>query len=84
VSEPMCLQRNASRTLRLQQHFPAMPLIWPALTSLRAWSPASHSHAPSIPFADLVAVEGDPLADINVAINNVRWGHESRRRGGGE
>src|SRR5260370_42632669 len=25
-------------------------------------------------FADLVAVEGDPLADINVAINNVRWG----------
>jgi imidazolonepropionase-like amidohydrolase len=24
-------------------------------------------------FADLVAVEGDPLADINVALNNVRW-----------
>jgi imidazolonepropionase-like amidohydrolase len=24
-------------------------------------------------FADLVAVESDPLADINVAINNVRW-----------
>jgi imidazolonepropionase-like amidohydrolase len=24
-------------------------------------------------FADLVAVEGDPLTDINVAINNVRW-----------
>jgi len=24
-------------------------------------------------FADLVAVEGDPLADINAAINNVRW-----------
>ena len=24
-------------------------------------------------FADLVAVEGDPLADINVAINKVRW-----------
>src|SRR6267378_4253218 len=24
-------------------------------------------------FADLVAVEGDPLADINLAINNVRW-----------
>ena len=24
-------------------------------------------------FADLVAVEGDPLADINVAINTVRW-----------
>jgi imidazolonepropionase-like amidohydrolase len=24
-------------------------------------------------FADMVAVEGDPLADINVAINNVRW-----------
>src|SRR3989440_191953 len=24
-------------------------------------------------FADLVAVEGDPLADINVAINSVRW-----------
>jgi imidazolonepropionase-like amidohydrolase len=24
-------------------------------------------------FADLVAVEGDPFADINVAINNVRW-----------
>ena len=24
-------------------------------------------------FADLVAVEGDPLADINVAISNVRW-----------
>jgi imidazolonepropionase-like amidohydrolase len=24
-------------------------------------------------FADVVAVEGDPLADINVAINNVRW-----------
>jgi hypothetical protein len=25
------------------------------------------------PFADLVAVEGDPLADTNMAINNVRW-----------
>jgi imidazolonepropionase-like amidohydrolase len=24
-------------------------------------------------FADLVAVEGDPLADVNVAISNVRW-----------
>jgi imidazolonepropionase-like amidohydrolase len=24
-------------------------------------------------FADIVAVEGDPLADINVIINNVRW-----------
>lgn len=24
-------------------------------------------------FADLVAVEGDPLSDVNVAINNVRW-----------
>jgi imidazolonepropionase-like amidohydrolase len=24
-------------------------------------------------FADLVAVEGDPLADINVALHNVRW-----------
>jgi imidazolonepropionase-like amidohydrolase len=24
-------------------------------------------------FADVVAVDGDPLADINVAINNVRW-----------
>jgi imidazolonepropionase-like amidohydrolase len=24
-------------------------------------------------FADVVAVEGDPLADINVAINKVRW-----------
>jgi imidazolonepropionase-like amidohydrolase len=24
-------------------------------------------------YADLVAVEGDPLADINVVINNVRW-----------
>ncbi len=24
-------------------------------------------------FADIVAVEGDPLADINVAINKVRW-----------
>ena len=24
-------------------------------------------------FADLVAVEGDPLADINVSINNVKW-----------
>ena len=24
-------------------------------------------------FADLVAVEGDPLADVNVLINNVRW-----------
>jgi len=24
-------------------------------------------------YADLVAVEGDPLEDINVAINNVRW-----------
>ena len=24
-------------------------------------------------FADLVAVEGDPLTDINVAINNVKW-----------
>jgi imidazolonepropionase-like amidohydrolase len=24
-------------------------------------------------FADLVAVEGDPLSDINVVVNNVRW-----------
>ena len=24
-------------------------------------------------FADVVAVEGDPLADVNVTINNVRW-----------
>jgi imidazolonepropionase-like amidohydrolase len=24
-------------------------------------------------FADLVAVEGDPLADINVTLNNVKW-----------
>lgn len=24
-------------------------------------------------FADIVAVEGDPLADVNVMINNVRW-----------
>ena len=24
-------------------------------------------------FADLTAVEGDPLADVNVTINNVRW-----------
>lgn len=24
-------------------------------------------------YADLIAVEGDPLSDINVAINNVRW-----------
>ena len=24
-------------------------------------------------FADMVAVEGDPLADIQVVINNVRW-----------
>jgi len=24
-------------------------------------------------FADLVAVEGDPLSDINVVLNNVRW-----------
>src|SRR5262249_21773636 len=24
-------------------------------------------------FADIVAVEGDPLADINVVINQVRW-----------
>jgi imidazolonepropionase-like amidohydrolase len=24
-------------------------------------------------YADLVAVQGDPLADINVVINNVRW-----------
>jgi len=24
-------------------------------------------------FADVVAVEGDPLSDINVAIQNVRW-----------
>jgi imidazolonepropionase-like amidohydrolase len=24
-------------------------------------------------FADIVAVEGDPLADVNVIINNVRW-----------
>ena len=24
-------------------------------------------------FADLIAVEGDPLADVNVAINNIRW-----------
>jgi imidazolonepropionase-like amidohydrolase len=23
--------------------------------------------------ADLVAVEGDPLSDINVALNNVKW-----------
>jgi imidazolonepropionase-like amidohydrolase len=24
-------------------------------------------------FADLVAVEGDPLSDINVVLNNVKW-----------
>jgi imidazolonepropionase-like amidohydrolase len=24
-------------------------------------------------FADVVAVEGDPLADINVIINHVKW-----------
>jgi imidazolonepropionase-like amidohydrolase len=24
-------------------------------------------------FADLVAVEGDPLADLNVVLNNVKW-----------
>ena len=24
-------------------------------------------------FADIVAVEGDPLADVNVTVNNVRW-----------
>jgi imidazolonepropionase-like amidohydrolase len=24
-------------------------------------------------FADIVAVEGDPLADVQVAIKNVRW-----------
>jgi imidazolonepropionase-like amidohydrolase len=24
-------------------------------------------------FADLVAVEGDPLSDINVVFNNVKW-----------
>jgi len=24
-------------------------------------------------FADLVAVEGDPLADINVVLNKVKW-----------
>jgi len=24
-------------------------------------------------FADLVAIEGDPLADINVVLNNVKW-----------
>jgi len=24
-------------------------------------------------FADLVAVEGDPLADINVVLNHVKW-----------
>ena len=24
-------------------------------------------------FADIVAVEGDPLADINVVMNGVRW-----------
>jgi len=24
-------------------------------------------------FADLVAVEGDPLSDINVAIYNMKW-----------
>jgi imidazolonepropionase-like amidohydrolase len=24
-------------------------------------------------FADMVAVQGDPLQDINVVINNVRW-----------
>jgi imidazolonepropionase-like amidohydrolase len=24
-------------------------------------------------YADIVAVEGDPLADINVVINQVRW-----------
>jgi hypothetical protein len=29
-------------------------------------------------FADMVTVEGDPLADINVAINNVRWVMKAR------
>ena len=24
-------------------------------------------------YADIVAVEGDPLSDINVVINNVKW-----------
>jgi imidazolonepropionase-like amidohydrolase len=24
-------------------------------------------------FADVVAVDGDPLADVDVTINNVRW-----------
>jgi imidazolonepropionase-like amidohydrolase len=24
-------------------------------------------------FADIVAVDGDPLSDINVVVNNVRW-----------
>jgi imidazolonepropionase-like amidohydrolase len=24
-------------------------------------------------FADIVAVDGDPLADINVVLNNVKW-----------
>ncbi len=31
--------------------------------------PSNHSIISSM----LVAVDGDPLADINVAINNVRW-----------
>ncbi len=43
-----------------------IPIRWTlTLTSLGAVAPGY--------FADLVAVEGDPLADINVAINNVRW-----------
>jgi imidazolonepropionase-like amidohydrolase len=34
-------------------------------------------------FADIVAVDGDPLQDIGVVIRNVRWGNEGWQGGGG-
>ena len=47
-------------------------LIQIETTPLTSDSGFSHAVVPGY-FADLVAVEGDPLADINAAINNVRW-----------
>ena len=41
-----------------------------ALETGNVWSTRSHA---SGYFADLVAVAGDPLSDINVVIDHVRW-----------